>query len=151
MADDLDQIDAFARGLLEQLTPSRRRALASAIASRLRVSQALRIATQRNPDGTPYAPRKPQKRLKKRRIRRTMFAHMRLNKYLKTKATPDSASVEFTGRTERIGRVHQFGLRDRVNRIRNLTVQYPERQILGFSDADLQMVESQVIDTLAGA
>jgi phage virion morphogenesis protein len=149
MADDLDQIDAFARGLLEQLTPSRRRALAATIAARLRASQALRIATQRNPDGTPYAPRKYQKHYKRGRIRRTMFARLRLNRFLKTKATPDSASVEFTGRTERIARVHQFGLRDRVGRIRNLTVQYPERQILGFSDADLQMIESLVIDTLA--
>lgn len=150
MADDLDQIDAFARGLLEGLSPARRRALASAIASRLRISQALRIASQRNPDGTAYAPRKPQKRIKKGRIRRTMFARMRLNRFLKAKATPTSASVEFTGRTERIARVHQFGLRDRVNRIRNLTVQYPERQILGFSDADLRMIESLVIDTLSG-
>jgi phage virion morphogenesis (putative tail completion) protein len=149
MEGDIDQIDAFARGLLENLTPARRRALAAAIAARLRTSQALRIATQRNPDGTPYATRKPQKRYKRGRIRRTMFARLRLNKHLKAKATPTSASVEFTGRTERIARVHQFGLRDRVNRIRNLTVQYPERQILGFSDADLQMVESLVIESLA--
>ena len=147
--DDLDQLEVWAQGLVENLSSTARKSLSRNIAKDLRASQAKRIADQRNPDGSAYQPRKPQKRNKKGRIKRAMFSKIRLNKYLKAKATDHNVTIEFTGNTERIARVHQFGLRDRVSRIRTLLVQYPQRQLLGFSEADKAHIQNLVIDHLA--
>lgn len=149
MTDDLDQLDVFAQGLVENLSSQQRRALARNIAKDLRASQAKRISDQRNPDGSTFEPRKPQKRRKQGRIKRAMFTKIRLNKYLKAKTTDSTVTIEFNAKTERIAKVHQFGLRDRVSRIRTLTVQYPVRQLLGFSDADKTHIKDLVIDHLA--
>ncbi|MFV1134945.1 phage virion morphogenesis protein, partial [Klebsiella pneumoniae] len=46
---------------------------------------------------------------------------------------PDSASVEFEGRVQRIARVHHYGLRDRVSR-RGPEVQYSHLRLLGIND-----------------
>lgn len=146
--DEIDKLDVFAQGLVENLTPQARRSLARNIAKDLRASQAQRIAAQRNPDGRAYEPRKPQHRRKKGRTKRAMFSKIRLNRYLKASATENHATIAFTQNVERIAKVHQFGLRDRVNRIRNLTVQYPKRQLLGFSDADIAHIQDQVIEHL---
>ena len=127
MSDPLDRINAPFQGLIENLAPTRRRRLARELASKLRQSQAKRIASQRNPDGSPFEPRKPQARKKRGRIRRTMFSKMRTTKHLKTMATDSSATVFFTGRTEQIAKVHQFGLRDRVNARRQIFAKYPSR------------------------
>ena len=147
--DELDQLEVFARGLVENLSSTARKSLARNIAKDLRTSQAKRIADQRNPDGSAYQPRKPQKSNKKGRIKRAMFSKIRLNKHLKAKVTDQSVTIEFTGNTERIARVHQFGLRDRVSRIRTLSVQYPQRQLLGFSEADKAHIQNLVIEHLA--
>lgn len=72
-------------------------------------------------------------RTKTGRIRRQMFAKLRTAKYLKAVASPDSASVEFEGRVQRIARVHHYGLRDRVSR-RGPEVQYSQRRLLGIND-----------------
>ncbi len=149
MADNLDQLEVFAQGLVESLSPVERKTLARNIAKNLRTSQAKRIADQRNPDGSAFEPRKPQKHHKQGRIRRAMFTKIRLNRYLKATATEHSAVVEFSNKADRIAQVHQLGLRDRVNRIRTLSVQYPVRQLLGFSNADKEQIKDSVIDHLA--
>lgn len=149
MDQDLAQLEAFAQGLIENLSSAARKSLARKIAIDLRASQAQRIADQRNPDGSKFEARKPQMRLKKGRIRRAMFAKIRLNRHLKYKLTDHNAEVSFNSKSERIAKVHQFGLRDRVNRIRTLTVQYPIRQLLGFSNADKEHIKDTVIDHLA--
>ena len=66
-----------------------------------------------------------------RGTKRQMFAKLRTTKYLKTAATADSASVEFTGQVQRIARVHHYGLRDRVSR-KGPNVRYSVRRLLGF-------------------
>lgn len=147
--DPLDQLEIFAQGLVENLSATERKSLSRNIAIDLRASQAKRIADQRNPDGTAFEPRKPQKRRKQGRIRRAMFAKIRLNRYLKYEATEQHAVIEFNNKADRIAQVHQFGLRDRVSRIRTLSVQYPVRQLLGFSDADKAHIKDLVIDHLA--
>lgn len=147
---DLAPLDAYCSGLLASLQPSARRQLARQIATGMRASQAKRIASQHNPDGSPYAPRKLQKfRSKKGGIRRTMFAKMRTAKYLKTEASPNAAVVTFAAEVQRIAKVHQLGLRDKVNRRRNLEADYAVRELLGITRTDVELVEDLVITHLA--
>jgi phage virion morphogenesis protein len=96
------------------------------VATYLRRSQAERIAAQRNPDGSPYEPRKPRLRNKKGAIRRTMFEKLRQAKRLRKTATAQSATVTIGGRSARIARVHQYGLRDKVDWAQ---AQHRERQV----------------------
>jgi len=147
--DPLLALDAFAADLIASLTPGARRQLAGEIAKALRQRQAGRIAAQQNPDGTPYAPRKSQMRRKKGRIRRTMFAKLRTARYLKTASTADEAVVRFTEAVARIALVHQGGLRDYVNRRTGLEVDYPKRELLGFADADIDLIREITIEHLA--
>jgi phage virion morphogenesis protein len=144
VSEDLKPLEAWASGLLANLTPAARRALAREIATRLRTSQQQRIAAQLNPDGTPYAPRKPQLRKKEGRIRRAMFAKLRTNRFMKTEATAEGAFVGFVSQVERIAQVHQSGLRDRV-RPSGVEIQYPARHLLGVTDADLRAIEDIVL------
>lgn len=149
--NDFDQFEARLSGLIQNLEPTAQRLLARTIAQRLRDSQSKRIGLQRNPDGTAYEPRKPQLRLrnKKGRMRRIMFAKLKQPKFLKASTTSSSAVVSFIGQVEGIARVHQYGLRDKVNRRRNLEVQYPQRQLLGISAYDESLIHDLVIEHLA--
>lgn len=147
---DLDPLNAYCSALLNKTGSSERRKLAREIAASIRSSQAKRIAAQKNPDGSDFAPRKPQKfRGRQGRIRRTMFARLRTSKFLKTEASPESAVVTFSNEVQRIANVHQHGLRDKVNRRRNLEADYPERKLLGITRADISLVEDIVISHLS--
>lgn len=148
--NELKPFDDALAGLIANLTPKARKALAVTVAKRLRASQQQRIKRQQTPDGTPYAARKSQPlRKPKDRIKKEMFAKLRTARYIKASGSTDEAVVEFAGRVERIARVHHFGLRDRPN-IHSKDVQYDERPLLGFSQQDIAIVESMIIDTLAG-
>lgn len=152
MADDMQQLEDWAGTLLRRLEPARRREVARTLARDLRRSQRDRIAAQRNPDGSAFAPRKPRKDLRSKagRIkRRAMFAKLRTAKFMKARGTPDAAVVEFTGRVARIARVHQHGLVDRVEP-GGPEVRYARRQLLGFTSADRIMVRDRLIDMLSG-
>ncbi|MEO3714009.1 phage virion morphogenesis protein [Roseateles flavus] len=149
MREPLEQIASQLDALVQQLGAAQRRALARELARVLRASQQKRIAAQLNPDGTPFERRKPQLRAKVGRVRRTMFSKLRTARYLKTEATPDEAVVAFTGMVARIAGVHQLGLRDKVDRLRRIEVQYPARQLLGFSADDARTVEDLVLEHLA--
>jgi len=147
---DLAPLDAYCSALLANLQPSARRQLARQIAAGLRTANAKRIAAQQNPDGSPYEPRKQQKlRKKKGSIRRTMFAKMRTARLLKTAATPEGAFVQFSAQVQRMAEVHHYGLRDKVNRRRGPEVQYPARELLGITSADIELVESLSLAHLA--
>ncbi|WP_025873051.1 phage virion morphogenesis protein [Methylobacillus glycogenes] len=147
--DPIDRISAPFQGLLDNLSPKGRRALARDIARQLRASNTKRIASQQNPDGTPFAPRKTQARRRRGSIRRTMFSKMRTARFLKIEATPESAAVVISGRAARIAQVHQFGLRDRVNAKRGLIVQYARRELLGFTEQDKRIVADTTLNHLA--
>ncbi|MEN4873928.1 phage virion morphogenesis protein [Kosakonia cowanii] len=137
------------KGLLDAMSPAARRRLAVDIAKRLRQSQQQRIKSQKAPDGTAYAPRKPQRiRDKKGRVKRAMFAKLRNARYLKASGDDKSAVVEFTGKVKRIARVHQLGLKDKPER-NSAEVPYPARPLLGFSDEDTTLVENIIIEHLA--
>ena len=149
MADnDLQALETWAEPLLRKLKPAERRKLAMTIARELRRSQSQRIARQENPDGSPFEPRKPQNRKRQGAIRRrSMFSKIRQAKYLKVFASPAAAEVGFVGHVARIADIHQRGLRARVER-GGPEYDYPERKLLGFSEADTQMIQDLLITHL---
>ncbi|HHL2562305.1 TPA: phage virion morphogenesis protein [Yersinia enterocolitica] len=142
--NELKPFDDALAGLIANLTPKARKALAVTIAKRLRASQQQRIKRQQAPDGTPYATRKSQPlRKPKGRIKREMFAKLRTARYMKASSSPDEAVVEFAGRVERMARVHHFGLRDRPN-VHSKDVQYDERPLLGFTKIEIHEIEKTI-------
>ncbi|OLU22475.1 phage virion morphogenesis protein [Pseudomonas sp. PA15(2017)] len=151
MADNLNALEDWAGALLAKLGPTERRQLTQRVARNLRRSQQQRIATQRNPDGTAYAPRKSRKQLrgKRGRIRRTMFAKLRTAKLLKLQSNADRVSIAFLGRAARIARVHQQGLNDRPGR-GQADVRYERRELLGFTPAELDAIRDQLLEHLTG-
>jgi phage virion morphogenesis protein len=154
MSQDLSDLTTWASGLLAQLNASSRKALATRIAADLRTANQTRIAAQTAPDGTAYAPRKPQLRsqLQGRGVRKgLMFKKLRLAKYLKARSTSTAAVVEFAGAVQRIAQVHHHGLRDRVNKGKGPEVQYAARPLIGISEQDTQRITDLILDHLAKA
>ncbi|HAV1664924.1 TPA: phage virion morphogenesis protein [Enterobacter hormaechei subsp. xiangfangensis] len=146
---DFKPFDNQLAGMLAALSPAGRRKLAGEIAKQLRTAQQQRIKQQKAPNGSPYQARKRQPlRAKKGRIKRAMFQKLRTNRYMKASGRENSAVVEFTGNVQRIARVHQYGLKDRPN-VHAQDVQYAERQLLGFSQADKEFVESVIFKYLS--
>ena len=64
---------------------------------------------------------------------------------MKATGRENSAVVEFTGKVQRIARVHQYGLKDRPNP-HSRDVQYAERRLLGFSQNDKDLMEAMIIN-----
>lgn len=151
MMSELDALETWAAPLLARLQPAQRTRLARAIGTALRRSQGQRIARQRNPDGSPYAPRRTRARVRDKagRIRRAraMFAGLRKARHFIVRAGPDSVAVGFIGRTARIARVHQEGLVDAVAP-GGPRVRYPRRVLLGFTDADRDRIRHLLIEHL---
>lgn len=148
MADDFTAVESWAEPLLAALTPAKRRALARSIGQSLRRSQAARIASQMNPDGSAYEPRKPSKgRLQKGSIRRTMFEKLRSARHLKVQVEDDGVAIGFFGRTARIARVHHLGLRDEVEP-GGPEYQYPARKLLGLTDAEREQIKDLLLQHL---
>jgi len=150
VADELRALEDWAGALLAKLEPKQRRQLNQGIARKLRRSQQQRIAAQRNPDGTPYAPRKARQplRSKQGRVKQKMFTKLRQARHLKLQSDAGSIALSFLGRTARLARVHQYGLRDRPGS-HSPDVQYSRRELLGFASADLEMIRDELLDQLA--
>jgi phage virion morphogenesis protein len=155
---ELSDLHERVGALLASLEPAQQKALIRTVARQLRASQAERIKANRNPDGSVMEPRKPrireraggsgQLRARKGSIRRAaMFRKIHRPKYMKAEAGAGAASVSFTGAVSRIARVHQYGLRERVGG--GQPVQYPRRELLGFTENDVRLLEEAVIDHLA--
>lgn len=145
---ELKPFDDRLNGLIAALSPAARRKLAGEIAKELRKSQQQRIKQQKAPDGSPYQARKRQPlRAKSGRIKRAMFQKLRTSRYMKATGRENSAVVEFTGKVQRIARVHQYGLKDKPNPHAQ-SVHYPERQLLGFDRAAIQMIEERLLIAL---
>ena len=137
-------------GLIAALSPDGRRRMTVDIAKKLRQRQQQRIKSQKAPDGSPFAPRKRQPvRAKRGRIKREMFVKLRTNRYLKASGNDSAAVVEFTGKVQRIARVHQFGLIDNPSPKYN-KVKYIERELLGFSICDNKFINELIIKFLDG-
>lgn len=146
---DLQLVNDRLNALINNLSTPARKEMARTIAKKLLASQQQNIKRQQAPNGTPFKPRKPQPiRSKKRRVKREMFAKLRTAKYMKTQATSNESLIEFTGRVQRMVRVHHYGLRDRPSR-NGKEVQYEARPLLGISQKDLDIIESVVINSLS--
>ncbi|MBC3346556.1 phage virion morphogenesis protein [Pseudomonas sp. SWRI196] len=148
MNNDLQVLETWVAALLAKLDEGERRKLLGAVARDLRRSQSKRITTQRNPDGSAFAPRKPKDlRGKQGRIKSKMFTKLKSARYMRTQSTTNGLSVGFVGRVSRIARVHQYGLKDRPER-GQADVQYDARQLLGFSGDELENIRNMLIDHL---
>lgn len=144
--DEFKPFDDKLAGLLAAMSPAGRRRLTIDIAKKLRQRQQQRIKSQKAPDGTAYAPRKCQPlRAKKGRIKRQMFAKLRTNRYLKASGNDSAAVVEFTGKVQRIARVHQFGLKEKPERNAR-EVHYEKRVLLGLNNHDEKDIEDIIVD-----
>ncbi|MHC2597783.1 phage virion morphogenesis protein [Kluyvera sp. 1366] len=145
---DLQLVNDRLNALIGNLSPSSRKEMARNIAKKLRASQQQNIKRQQAPDGTPFKPRKAQPiRSKKGRVRREMFAKLRTAKYMKAQATSNEAVIEFTGRVQRMARVHHYGLRDRPSR-NGKDLKYEERPLMGVNENDLLMIQQVIIEQL---
>lgn len=147
MANNLEALETWAAVLLARLEPGERSKLARSIGQELRRSQQKRVVAQKNPDGTKFAPRKKRDlRGKQGRVRRklAMFQKLKTVKYLKVRADSNGITVGFTGRIARIARVHQYGLKDRAERGAP-DVRYEQRETLGFTDADLDLIRDGLL------
>ncbi|HBR1837292.1 TPA: phage virion morphogenesis protein [Klebsiella pneumoniae] len=135
-------------GLIAALSPAGRRRMTVDIAKKLRQRQQQRIKSQKAPDGSPFTPRKRQPvRAKKGRIKREMFAKLRTNRYMKATGNDSAAVVEFTGKVQRIARVHQLGLMDKASR-QSKSVLYPARILLALNESDISSVEEVIFKHL---
>jgi phage virion morphogenesis protein len=150
MTNRLEALEDWAAGLLGQLEPASRNRLARSLGQALRRSQQQRVITQRNPDGSKYAPRKQRNlRDKQGRVKRKvqMFQKLRTASFLKVQGDGNAISVGFTGRIARIARVHQYGLKDRAERDAP-DIKYEQREILGFTEADLDLIRDGLLSHL---
>lgn len=146
----IEEFNSKLTALLNNLSPNAQRELARKIGQNLVQSQRNRITAQQNPDGTAFAPRKTQNNFKnkKGRIKRkAMFAKLKTARFLKVKANANQVNIGFAGNTAQIAKVHQFGLSAEVRT--GLSVKYAQRELLGFSQQDLQMIEDLIIEQIA--
>ncbi|MBE0404594.1 phage virion morphogenesis protein [Halomonas citrativorans] len=151
MADNMEALEDWVSPLLAKLDIKQRRALARNVARDLRRRQRERIRAQTNPDGTPFTPRKAQSfRAQQGSIRRrAMFSKLSTAKWLKATTQGDTAVVGFFGSVARIAATHQRGLKDRVSRD-GPRVEYAQRELLGFTALDREMVMDSVLRHLGG-
>ncbi|MBL0679167.1 phage virion morphogenesis protein [Aeromonas dhakensis] len=147
-ADDLSRLTHWADGLLASMEPAARRQLASEMARTLRASQAQRIRANRQPDGNPMAPRKPQPKLKqgRGRLRRKMFFKISSPTWLKARASEQQAVVEFVDTANRLATIHQYGLKDRI---KGREIRYPARELLGITHQEVERLEKLLLIHIA--
>ncbi|KZN43994.1 phage virion morphogenesis protein [Pseudoalteromonas luteoviolacea] len=144
--NSLTQVNELFDGLIERLSPKKRKHLARDISRKLRASQAKRIKENKAPDGSEFEPRKPRPswHTKKGSIKKKlMFQKLIRTKYLKPKYNENTASTGFTGLMAYIARQHQYGLRGNVND--HVQVQYTKRELMGFTDEDQKLIQDTII------
>ncbi|MFG3913585.1 phage virion morphogenesis protein [Cronobacter dublinensis] len=145
---DFSPFEKRLSALIAALSPEGRRRMAQDIAKTLRTRQQQRIKAQKAPDGSAYTPRREQPaRAKKGRVKREMFAKLRTSRFMKASGTSDAAVVEFTGKVQRIARVHQYGLKDKPGR-NSKAVQYPARPLIGVDSEERTIIKDLVLKYL---
>lgn len=145
MSDELEVLEEWAGALLAKLEPGERRKLLGQVARDLRRNQQRRIAAQKAPDGTAYAPRKRARgglRGKRGRIRSQMFVKLRTARWMRTEVSAAGVAVGFVGRVGRIARAHQLGRGDEG---RQSVMAYPRRQLLGIDGAERRFILDNII------
>lgn len=141
----LAALDEWFGQVLAGLSPAQRRRAGMKLGKALRRSNLDRITRNVEPDGGPMEARKA--RLDQRgRVRRKaggkMFRKLRLVRQWSIKATPDSVEIS-PAKGDSVARTHHYGLRGFVGRGPDgakVYTRYPERRLLGFDDADRDIV-----------
>ncbi|MFX7294383.1 phage virion morphogenesis protein [Acinetobacter baumannii] len=142
---DLEFLSEHLNALLTTLSDAERRKFAMMIARKVRASQSQRITRQQNPDGSSYIPRK-NLRNKKGQIKRKMFMKLKTAKFMKIEKIPDGVTIGFDQRVSRLARIHQDGLLDNLKyNGRTFKVRYAQRILLGFTDAEVEIIENDVL------
>ena len=139
--DNLHEVDAWLDALLAKLEPAERKKMLREVARDVRRIQQANMTAQRAPNGSAWEPRRVSARTKPGRVKRKMFVKLKTAKYLKTKATGDSAEVAFVPAVQRLARVHHYGLRDKVSK-RGIKVKYSERPLLGVNGETESLVKA---------
>lgn len=106
---------------------------------------------QQQPDGTPFEPRKPQGSRCPAAQGKIRQHSLRAPRHPPTAASappPTLLQVSFTGRDERIARVHRHGLTDAVGHV---SPSATPSGILGITDADRAAVAATVMAHITGA
>lgn len=83
---------------------------------------------------------------KKGKIKQLMFNQLKNNKYLKIEKLSNGISIGFSERVSRIANVHQFGLIDQVERGTPITAKYAKRELLGFTDKEIELIEKEILE-----
>ncbi|MGE9774967.1 phage virion morphogenesis protein [Acinetobacter baumannii] len=142
---ELEFLSEPLNALLTTLSDAERRKFAMMIARKVRASQSQRITRQQNPDGSSYIPRK-NLRNKKGQIKRKMFMKLKTAKFMKIEKIPDGVTIGFDQRVSRLARIHQDGLVDTLKyNGRTFKVRYAQRILLGFTNAEVEIIENDVL------
>lgn len=152
MSDSIEQVKTVFDGLLNNVSKPRRRLLYQQIGRELVRSQRRRIKAQQNPDGSAYEPRKTPKKGVKGKIKSgKMFEKITQARFMRLRQENEGVSLGYEGGNAVVARIHQEGLVGRVRKDWHLKVKYASRELLGFTDDDLQMIEDYVIRAISGS
>lgn len=153
MSDQVEQVKTAFAELLGNISKSRRRLLYQQIGRELARNQRRRIKAQQNPDGNRYEPRKTPKRIqsKKGKIKKSdaMFEKITKPKFMRLRYDNEGISLGYSGGDAVVARIHQEGLVGRVRKDWHLKVQYAKRELLGFTEDDVEMIEKFVVKALS--
>ncbi|WP_151817635.1 phage virion morphogenesis protein [Acinetobacter oleivorans] len=141
---ELEYLSEHLNALLLSLNDAARRKMATVIARKIRASQSQRFTRQQNPDGSAYIPRK-NLRKRKGQIKKKMFMKLKTTRLMKIENIPNGVTIGFDQRVSRLARIHQDGLIDTLKyNGRTFKVRYAQRQLLGFTDTEVEMIENDV-------
>jgi phage virion morphogenesis protein len=148
--NELHKFEEWMKSGIEALSPSSRRVLFRRIAIDVRKFNQSNITKQQAPDGTKWEARKRiQSKPGQIKKKAKMMMGLRLTRRMGVKATSDGAEIGFSGRTAQIATVHHTGGMDYVSKD-GPKIEYPMRQLLGFSPELLSLIEDRVIAHLTG-
>lgn len=152
MSDGIEQVKLAFTDLLKNISKPRRRLLYQQIGRELARNQRRRIKAQQNPDGSPFEPRKKRKQFSKKKGRiknQLMFKKIVSPSHLKLRYEQEGISLGFYGGDAAIANVHQYGLYSSPSKYKDFKVKYDQRELLGFSEEDIEMIERFVIKAIA--
>lgn len=152
MSDGIEQVKLAFTDLLKNISKPRRRLLYQQIGRELARNQRRRIKAQQNPDGSPFEPRKKRKQFSKKKGRiknQLMFKKIISPSHLKLRYEQEGISLGFYGGDAAIANVHQYGLYSSPSKYKDFKVKYTQRELLGFSEEDIEMIERFVIKAIA--
>lgn len=78
-----------------------------------------------------------------------MFAKLRTARHLKVRSNGNEVLVGFNGSSAAIAAVHQYGLSASPSKNKDFKVQYAQRELLGFTEEDIEMIERFVLKAIA--